>query len=157
MAEPRIYTFQNGRQIGYRQVSHHTIEALRQAMPEPAPPTQTVEGPDGKAVTVPNPADPAHMEALREHARAFGQFMHRMMLLWGADFLLDEARQAEIAEFRAGMRAISDAIVLPEDDKELYLFHLCIGTSIEELDFFNAIRGLSQPTQEATAAAVGTF
>lgn len=151
------HTFANGETIGVRPVNHYAAAALRKSMPPPEPPQQEVEGPDGKPAIVANPADPGYQHLLLAWEVAYVRASRTLMLQWGAEIELTDARRARIGQFRQAMAAAAPAAQLPEDDAELFLFYLCIGSEAEEELFYRVVQGLSQPTKEAVAQAAGQF
>lgn len=152
--ETKQFTFLSGRSVRIRHVSHHLVEEVTRALPPPPPPIIKTKIGD-KETEIENTADPDYLAARVAYEREVTRRFQALYTLRGAEFTLGELEKREIAALRADMALINTE--LPEDDRIVYLYHLCLTSETEEVEFLRAVRGYSQPTKEATAAAAATF
>lgn len=145
-----------GTVVAIRKISPLLVREVQRANPPPKPPMQTVDYGDGEVREEPNPADPAHQEALAAHRALIEEQTMRLVLLRGVVVQMTPAREAAVAELRAFMRE-EYGHELDPNDRLVYLSYIAIGTGEDLHDLAQAVFRRSQPTEGAVAEAVETF
>jgi hypothetical protein len=149
------HTFSTGRTVRVTPISPWVLEAVRDSVPEPAPPVQTVETPEGPQ-DVPNIAHPDYLAALDARTARIGEIQQELIVEEGADFDVD---QAAVDKRRATLARLG--VALPpkaqEDDRYFYLYYVCMGSTQDRDDLIMLIHGLSVVREEAVAKATESF
>jgi hypothetical protein len=141
-------------------------EAVRREYPPPEPPVTTVEYGD-TAVEEPNEADPTYLARYQrwqqETAKVFNERLLKLVCMDAVEVDLDDAARQQIAR---KMRSFTRTGIPWEDDPDLdaeenlrlfYVQHICLGSTEDMREFYQAVTARSQPTEAAVQAHIDTF
>jgi len=142
--------------IKIRKVSPLLIQKLQQAHPAPRPPKQEVDYGDGKKRTEENPSHPDHLQALVAHEEMIQEMTQRLLLKRGVEFELTDEMKAEIEELREFYLEEFEQ-ELSEDDKDVWLFYIALGTTDDYQELLSAIYTRNNITEDALEAAKNSF
>jgi len=146
----KIFTFSTGHSVEWQQVSHNLMTAAYRSMPTPRPPTQLIDG-----VEIPNFAHPDYQQAMVAHAVERTAMLQRFILKRGVKVVLDDDKRAAVSQLRQDMSELG--VPLPDDDTEVWFYHIAIGTDDDERGLLARINGESFPTEEHVQDAISTF
>lgn len=155
MADEMKVTFANGAKATLRPVSPYTIQAVETSIPRPAPPMQEVDHADGTKHREPNPAHPEHIAALQARRLLILERQQNIMLKLGIQIEMTPKAKKEVAAFRAVASEIG--IPLEDDDKLVYLKHICLTDAATIRDVIQRIGRASAPAEEVVAEAAASF
>lgn len=149
------YTFSTGRTIEVIPISPWVLEVVRESVPWPEPPKQTVEGPEG-LVEVPNTQHPEYLKALDDRQTLISERQQELIIEEGTSFEVDKAA---VDKRRATLGRLDAK--LPEraatDDRHFYLYYICVGSQQDLDNLIRLIHGLSLVGEEAVAKATESF
>lgn len=151
----------SGCQVKIRPLGRMMLEeirkAARKAHPAPEPPMNEVTGMDGKPTQEPNEADPEYLAALANHNNLIaGDVAIRVIKIAQAyDSIEFDADVAAVARVRKAMDA--GGIVLDDDDRGVYLWHVLIDADEDMSALISALMRMSEVTEEAIGEAAETF
>ncbi len=150
----------SGRSVQLHPLARMTLDEIgktaRKALPEPAPPLNTVTGLDGKEAQEPNPADPDYIAALEAHGDALStDIVLRLLRIAQAYAVEYEIDTKAVARFRKGMAA--GGVTLPDDDREVYFWHFLVSEDGDLQALVAAITRTSTVTEEAVTEKVAEF
>jgi len=160
------YTFEDsGITIRFRKIGPATQQRLAEQImreyPKPDPPVIATELGDE-----PNPADPAHLSALKDWEQLTNAKLSERMLHVAAlesDVVIDDAARQEIARRKRSLAYAGTAWVddeqldADENERLFYILHV-VCTATEDLQAFGrAVTARSVPTEEAVQRHLATF
>ena len=125
--------------------------ALRREFPEPAPPVVDTElGPEVNA------ADETYLKRRAEwmvaHVERRSERMLRVAIKRGIEVEVDADA---VAALRADMA--EQGVTLDDDDKFVYVSRICIGSTEDLQELYDALTRRSMPTRQAVEAHKATF
>lgn len=132
------------------------LKAVKRERTPPNPPDNLVDYGDGKKVPEPNPSDPAYEQALAEYNAWVNQEVSdRIMKLVTHRAVVCDVDTDAVTEFRADMTAIG--VTLDDDDKAVYVRHICVSTLEDLEELRQAVMERSQPTEKEIQANIDSF
>jgi hypothetical protein len=159
-ALPSITLKNSGIDVKIRSLGPWTLDTISTAAakehPRPTPQLNTVIGLDGKEQQEPNEADPAYQAALAAWGdEVQADTMRRLFRILQAGGVVYEPDLDAVADFRA-MMAVG-GVTLPDDDREVFFYHLMLGNKEDSEQLINAVMHRSQPTEEAVEDRTASF
>lgn len=153
------FTFSSGYTVALRRLSPRTMQtidaAVRADHRPPAPPVAMVDYGAGP-VAEPNPADPAYEAQLATYAATIAQLRaERLMLLLRDYGLVYTVDQATVDAYRAAM--LAQGTPLDEDDRDVFLWHICAATPEDYRRLFASVASVNQPTEDGVRAHIDSF
>lgn len=130
--------------------------AVQKELPPPKPPEQEVDYGDGDKRLEANEHHPDHLAALQEYqltvAGELGERLLRLVVR-----RVDVEVDIEVVQrFREDMEAIGVPID-DEDDKSVYVRHICISSDRDLSELSSYLIRRSQPTEAAVSEHIATF
>ena len=154
------FTFEStGREIKVRKVSWLFTSALYEDYskknPQPKPPKQKVNYGDGDVVEE-NRAHPEFVRQLQEWETARREWVEREARYLYVELGVEcEVDSEAVARVREAM--LRRGVELETDDKFVYVYYVCIGSTQDYNDFVEAITRRSRPTEGEIAKSAESF
>ena len=140
------YTIKStGVSVFIRPIPPMLLRAVSRAFPEPEPPTEMIEGPDGSTYPAKNRSHPDYLAAIAERNRRVSEGVADLVIERGVVIDLDDAQRAEVEELRAFMRE-KFSTELETDSRIAYVKHIAIGTPQDLRELIEEVSGRSVPT-----------
>lgn len=155
------HTFKDtGITVNIRRLSPLTADevtkAIRKERPVPKAPENLVDYGDGKKVPEPNTADPAYIVEVNAYNAWLNEEVgKRLMHLIIHRAVVCDVDADAVAALRADLADIG--VTLEDDDKTVYVQHICVGTMDDLEELRQAVMERSQPTEKEIQANLDSF